>query len=111
MRIYDAGEEYGDCIDRYSLVLPFPERIAKRTGVQALGIGFNQGTGQTIVADSFELSPSSGISEKGLGERISIEVFDRTTRDWCLHVADLWRMWCHDQSDMTWLKLRRVLGK
>ena len=111
MRIYDAGEEYKDGIDRYSLVLPYPGMLRQETGIKAIGIGFNEGHGQVIIADSFELSDATGISEKGLGRRISIENLERTTRDWLLVVIDRWKRWYRYQDNASWTGFRRVLGK
>lgn len=111
MRLYDGGKEFADGIDRYSLVLPYPDKIAKKTGVLALGVGFNQGTGQTIVADSFEITGSGPVTEAGLGQRVSISRFDDVTRGWLIHVFDLWKIWTKDPNDESWNRLRRFLGK
>ena len=111
MRLYDAGNEYADGIDRYSLVLPYPDKIAKKTGVLALGIGFNQGAEQTIIADSFEITGNGHVTEAGLGHRVSITRFDEFTRTWLLQVFDLWKIWAKDPNDESWNRLRRFLGK
>lgn len=111
MKIYDAGEEYRNGIDRYSLVLPYPAMLRLKTGIKAIGIGFNEGHGQVIVADSFELSDATGISEEGLGKRVSLEHFSKTTRDWILLIIDRWTRFYREQAESSWTEFRRVLGK
>jgi len=88
-RLYRATGEYRDCVDAYSLYLPYPRKDVK-DGVTGIYLGCSPDKNGNLYRCTWEeWNLKDGRCDK-LGRKIPIDLMPRAFRQECRRIEKLW---------------------